>query len=111
MTNAPYFIRGANILPSDPKLERWAKRLILFQQQAGTNKKFDYKRGDTGQRILKKLASSIYGGWISVANGVKYGEGKPKSAPKAPHINQKVYVQRDSLPPFKLWVYQNGVWS
>jgi hypothetical protein len=111
MTNAPYFIRGANILPSDPKLERWAKRLILFQQGAGTDKKFDYKKSDTGRRILKKLASSIYGGWISVQIGVKFGEGKPSAAPKAPYINRKVYVQTNSVPPWKVWVYQNGEWS
>lgn len=111
MTNAPYFLRGANELHSDPKWERWAKRLILYQQGAGTSKKYDFLRTDGSRRILGKLASSIYGDRLSVLLGVKFGQGKPKAAPAAPYINRKVYVQKNSVPPFKVWVYANGAWS
>lgn len=110
MTNAPYYIRGADKLPSDSRTDRWAKRLIAYQQGASTSKKWDYKKGDSAYRILQKLASSVYGQNISLRLGVKFGQGPPKSPPKAPYINRKVYVQKDSLPPYKVHVYYGGTW-
>ena len=107
MSQPSYFKLGATALRTDTKYVRWARRLGAFQDATAGDSRYNPRRTDTQYGILNKLASSVNGKRVSIRVGVRFGQGKPVSAP---YGRRKVYVQKDSTPPFRAWVYYNGVW-
>jgi hypothetical protein len=108
MSLAPYYLRGSTAQHTDTKSVRWARRLLAFQQASGGASKYNPAKNDTPHRTLVKLTSSVNNGWTTVTAGVDSGPGIPSGVAIG---KKKVYIQENSLPPDRLWVYYNGAWT
>jgi hypothetical protein len=108
MSQPSYYAKGATALRTDPKLVRIARRLGAFQDATSGASIYNPSKTDTKMRLLQKLTSSVNGSRTSVLAGVEFGNGEPSGAPAG---KKKVFVQKNSLPSYKTWVYYNGEWT
>ena len=110
MSQPDYRWLGPTAQHSDTKTVRWARRLGEFQndKRPGADEKFNPNPRDTPYRLLHKLVSSVNSEWTSVQAGMKIGQGEPHGTPTP---KRRVWIQQDSLPPDRLWVYYDGAWS